>query len=65
MMADIGPEFELQWDNYLGCECGNPLNEGDMGGYVNGELVCGVCRTEAVNDEECLLKKQIENRRSG
>lgn len=61
-MSDIGHEFILAFSSRPGCMCGNPLNEGDEARYVDKELVCKECGDEAVDEADCLLKQQIENR---
>lgn len=48
-MPDKGPLFEAQFANREPCPCGEPLEEGDEVGYVDGDLSCKDCWTLATD----------------
>lgn len=45
-MRDVGPLFQLLFDDEFGCGCGNELWEGDQAAYIDGELSCVDCWDE-------------------
>lgn len=46
-MTDIGRVFVLAFDDNDGCACGNGLLEDYEAAYIDGELACEECVTEA------------------
>lgn len=59
-MVDISRIFILAHDSFEGCACGNPLEEGDEGGYIDGELSCGDCVREAEDKDPLLRKAKVK-----
>lgn len=44
----VGAHFTARFDSRDGCpNCGGPISEGDGVGYVDGEVNCGSCYSEA------------------